>query len=277
MNGRQKRSLLRRAGGLFVLGIAAGALFLAQHRRTRAYGNHLYRAGQIERAAEVYGSAIGEAAPAPVDAFNLGTALVLMEPDSAGLLLERSAGEADDPELVQRALYNFGYHLFFAAHRGLEPDSSYALLSRAVEVDRLALRLDPTDDDARWNLAIAQRALDAMTPPGRNTGRESTGESDDEVAMNDPALARSESATAESGPEPEENREVSNTGERLGGQRGAQEAWATQDPGPISPQRASELLSTVVDDPETLLRGILWSHRPDVAWWAGQPYPGGSW
>jgi hypothetical protein len=40
---------------------------------------------------------------------------------------------------------------------------------------------------------------------------------------------------------------------------------------------AGNLLATVVDEPEALVRGLLWSHRPDVAWWSGQAYPGGPW
>jgi hypothetical protein len=141
----------------------------------------------------------------------------------------------------------------------------------------MALRLDPTDDDARWNLALAQRALDAMQPPGSNRGRESSGESDDEVPMNDPAMARSETAEAESGAEPEDPREVENSGPRQGPLDGAREAWAAQDPGPLTPADAAALLAGVVDEPEAMVRGLLWAHRPDVAWWAGQAYPGGRW
>jgi hypothetical protein len=151
------------------------------------------------------------------------------------------------------------------------------VLQRAVDNGRMALRLDPTDEDARWNLALAQRALDAMQPPGSNRGRESSGESDDEVPQNDAAMARSETAEGESGEEPEAPEEADGTGPRQGAQEGAREAWAAQDPGPMTATDAVTLLGTVMDDPETMVRGLLWAHRPDVAWWAGQAYPGGRW
>jgi hypothetical protein len=117
-----------------------------------------------------------------------------------------------------------------------------------------------------------------MVAPGDETNRSnSTSETDDEVAMNNPELARSEDSPAESGVEPEDPRAAENPGERSGPRQGAREAWATQDPGPLSREDALNLLYNLNDEPELLLRGILWSHRPDVAWWSGQPYPGGRW
>ena len=68
-----------------------------------------------------------------------------------------------------------------------------------------------------------------------------------------------------------------NTGERQGAREGAREAWASQDPGPLTRTAAFRLLERVNDEPESLIRGILWSHRPDIAWWESQPYPGGGW
>jgi hypothetical protein len=116
-----------------------------------------------------------------------------------------------------------------------------------------------------------------MQPPGSNRGRESSGESDDEVPQDDPAMARSESSEAESGPEPDEQRQADNPGPRQGPREGAREAWAAQDPGPLTQAEALGLLAGVDDQPEALVRGLLWAHRPDVAWWAGQAYPGGRW
>lgn len=116
-----------------------------------------------------------------------------------------------------------------------------------------------------------------MVPPGEDTGKQSSGESEDEIAMNNPELARSEDAPAESGLEPEDPRAADNQGERSGPLQGAREAWATQDPGEMTGTDALSLLTNLNDEPELLLRGVLWSHRPDVAWWSGQPYPGGRW
>ena len=254
----------------------AAPLLLRQHLRTVEHGNSLYHAGDAEGAASVYGSA---AERDERDAlYNLGTAMLHLDFDSADAVLSEAV-EATDPEARQRAFYNLGYGLLSTGivPRPITPDSARAVLQRAVANGRMALRLDPSDDDARWNLALAQRALDAMQPPGGNEGRESSGQSDDEVPTNDPAMARSQTAEAESGFEPEDPQEVETSGPRQGPLQGAREAWATQDPGPMTPADAVGLLATVDDEPEAMVRGLLWAHRPDVAWWAGQEYPGGSW
>jgi hypothetical protein len=259
-----------------VIAAVAVPLLLRQHVRTVEHGNQLYHDGDSERAAAVYGPAVEREADDAL--YNLGTALLDLDFDSADAVLSDATATAD-PVTAQRAFYNLGYALLVTGQvpRPITPDSAASVLMRAVESGRMALRLDPTDDDARWNLALAQRALDAMQPPGSNRGRESSGESEDEIPMNDPAMARSETAEAESGAEPEDAREANSSGPRSGPKEGAREAWATQDPGPMSAAEAGDLLSTVVDETEALVRGLLWAHRPDVAWWAGQAYPGGRW
>ncbi|MBM4185447.1 MAG: hypothetical protein FJ207_14720 [Gemmatimonadetes bacterium] len=269
-----RQQLVRRAGAVLAVTALLVAGFSLMDRRSVERANRLYHEGDVERAAATYARSAGRNEAV---AYNLGTALMGIDPDSAGATLRRSA-EADDRDTRKRSLYNLGYHLILRLGGLMTQDSIRMMLVESIEANRLALRLDPTDDDVRWNLAVAQRRLDAMTPPGEETGRSnSTSESDDEVAMNNPELARSENSPAESGLEPEDPRAADNPGERTGPLRGAREAWATQDPGPLGPDEARSLLTWLNDEPELLLRGILWSHRPDVAWWSGQPYPGGRW
>ncbi|MGD2045446.1 MAG: hypothetical protein PVJ80_16480 [Gemmatimonadota bacterium] len=265
-----------RIAGTVLAAAVAVPLLLWQHGRSLEHGNRLYHEGDVEGAASVYDPA---AARGTEDAlYNLGTALLYLDFDSADVVLSEAV-DTDDPDARQKAFYNLSYALLATGitPRPVTPDSARAVLQRAVDNGRIALRLDPHDDDARWNLALAQRALDAMQPPGSNSGRESSGESDDEVPQNDPQMARSETAEAESGAEPEEAREVDNSGPRQGPREGAREAWAAQDPGPMTPADALGLLTNVNDEPEDLVRGLLWAHRPDVAWWSGEAYPGGRW
>lgn len=259
-----------------VIAVVAVPLLLRQHSRSIEHGNRLYHEGDSEGAAYVYEPAVERGSQGAL--YNLGTALLDLDFDSADAVLS-DAIEAGDPETAQSSFYNLGYALLVTGQipRPITPDSAASILQRAVDNGRMALRMDPTDDDARWNLALAQRALDAMQPPGSNRGRESSGESDDEIPMNDPSMARSETAEAESGAEPEDARESDNTGPRQGPLEGAREAWAAQDPGPMTQSEATNLLMTVSDETEALVRGLLWAHRPDVAWWAGQAYPGGAW
>jgi Ca-activated chloride channel family protein len=269
----------RRIGWVVVILLVTGLtvpLLLRQHTRSVAHGNRLYHVGDVEGATSVYAPVAQRGSEGAL--YNLGTALVELDFDSADAVLSRAV-ETEDPLMKQKAFYNLSTALLATSMipRPVTPDSAAAVLQRAVDNGRMALRLDPTDDDARWNLALAQRALDAMQPPGSNRGRESSGDSDDEVPQNDPQLARSESSEAESGPEPDDQRKADNPGPRQGPREGAREAWAAQDPGPLTAAEAIGLLTGVVDEPETMVRGLLWAHRPDVAWWAGQAYPGGRW
>ena len=252
-------------------------VFLSQDHSSLERGNRLYRAGDPPAAAEIYRGSEGEGDRIPVARYNLGTALLQIDPDSAEVYL-RGAAEGQDPTAAQRGFYNLGYR-FLTAVQGLsEPDLAVEALFGAVENNRAALHLDPTDERARWNLALAQRRLDALVPPGEQVNRESSSsESDDEVAIDDQSLARSETADARSGLEPEDARMADNTGERQGAREGARESWASQDPGPLTRTAAFSLLERVNDETESLIRGILWSHRPDIAWWESQPYPGGGW
>jgi len=262
-----------------VRGLIAGALLLPllvmQELRSVERGNRMYRSGEARSAASVYGGSLD---PDEIDAttYNLGTALLLLEPDSARALLTQVAA-LQDRASAQRGLYNLGFGQLVSADAGETPDSVLPDLRAAVRSFRQALRLDPYDQDARWNLALAIRRLQMLLPPGEDTGEESGSESDDEVPTNDAQMARSQEAPAESGPEPPDPRPTDDSGERRGPREGAREAWALQDPGPLSTERALQLLGSVEDDPELLLKGILWSHRPDIAWWTGQAYPGGNW
>ncbi len=273
MTGRASRSPW--ALGTVAAAVVLVPLLVRQELRSMERGNRLYRGGDAVAAAGVYGRAIGRSVESD-EAYNLGTALLGFEGDSAQPLLERAAA-AEDLHTAQRGSYNLGYRHLVRTEAPVTPDTMQAALEAAIASFRTALRLDPTDQDARWNLALAVRRRDALLPPGEETGEEGGSESDDEVPTEDAQLARSDEAPAESGPEPEDPRPTDDSGQRIGPREGAREAWAMQDPGPLTTQRALDLLATVSDSPEDLMKGILWSHRPDIAWWSGQPYPGGAW
>jgi hypothetical protein len=265
----------RWAVGTLVAGTLLTLVLVLLETRSLERGNRLYRAGDMPRAAEIYARSGGTSGDERA-AYNLGTALIFLDADSAEALLTGTT-EVEDLEARQRGWYNLGFSHLVSADGSSQPDSVIVSLRSALASYRTALRLDPTDQDARWNLALAVRRLSALTLPDGEEGEESASESDDEVPMNDPSLARSETAAAESGPEPEDPNPADNIGERRGPREGAQEAWAMQDPGPLTLSEALALLAGVQDDAELLIKGTLWSKRPDVAWWSGQPYPGGLW
>ncbi|HUE96352.1 MAG TPA: hypothetical protein VMN39_06810, partial [Longimicrobiaceae bacterium] len=206
--------------------------------------------------------------------YNAGTAgLSLAAPDAAPYLLQ--AARAADTTVAHRANYNLGYHYLSEVREDLEADSAITLVRAAIDRTRAALKLDPSREDARWNLALAQMRLDSLTQLRiETTNRSSAG--DDETPIDLDALARG-IGIAQSGIEPENARASEVLGQRLAATQGAREAWASQDPGPITEAAAGRLLERVAHDPEQLVRGLMWSHRPNVAWWISEPYPGGNW
>jgi hypothetical protein len=209
--------------------------------------------------------------------YNLGTALLPSDPALAEVSLRVALLDDGDSLLVHRSLYNLGYRYLSAVTGAMEPDSAVIMLGEAVNNLRLALRGNPADANARWNLALAQRKLDALAPITGTPDRDSGGTTDEEIVIDDASLTRSERAEARSGLEPEDARAGDNMGERQGAQQGAREAWALQDPGPLTEEAAGALLDRVRDDQEVLIRGILWSGRPDWGWWRGESPPGGDW
>lgn len=276
MNSTERFGVRRSLLALVAVGLVVAAL-LWLDRGSLERGNRLYRGGDAGRAAALYRHAAdGDDETHPLAPYNLGTALLGLDPDSAETSL-RIAAQAEDPTIAQRGLYNLGYRYLTSVSGAMEPDSMVATLVQAVASLRGALRMNPSDAAARWNLALAQRKLDALAPAAGTPDTENSGESDDELEVDDLALARSEDADAVSGLEPEDPTEVDNRGQRSGAQQGAREAWAAQDPGPMTPGAAFGLLGQVDDDPEKLVRGILWSHRPEVPWWESHAYPGGAW
>lgn len=262
---------------LGIIGLLACAGLIRLDRGSPERGNRLLRAGQPEAAARIYASArAGGESTTQMLSYNLGTALLGTGADSATAPLVLGVS-GPDSIVSHRALYNLGYRYLTAVDGSAPPDSVVPYLSEAVRMLRASLRLDPSDEDARWNLALAQSRLDALAPVSGTPDMEGDASSEDELVIDDLAMSRSETADAVSGLEPEDPRSAENRGERQGAEEGAQEAWAAQDPGPMDAAAARTMLERVADDPEALVRGILWSHRPDIAWWESQPYPGGSW
>lgn len=240
------------AFGLAALGMFG--TFVRQERASLERGNRFYRDGSVERAGEIYRSrAESDLAPG-VAAYNLGTALLAQGAPEAEDYL-RVATEGVDSTAVQRGYYNLGQLLLSRLDDAAALEEAIPLLTAAVGSNRAALRLDPRDENARWNLALAQLLLDSLTTLAdldEPSSEEETDRAEGDEGMVIPQVAQ------------------------LGARRGREyEAVAGDDPGSINEAEARALLDAVGTDVEALIRGILWSLRPNVRPWE-EPYPGGN-
>jgi tetratricopeptide (TPR) repeat protein len=247
-----KRKVIRL--GVFAGSVVALALALnyaSRYRESLEHGNSLYHEGQVEDASEVYRARV-ESESEGEAAYNLGTALMSLGSPEAEEYL-RFATELPDSAAIQRAFYNLGTLFLTRAGEASEPALALSQLVGAVASGRAALRLAPGDENARWNLALAQILLDSLMPPAPPPEPE------------------------EEEPEPSEGGMVIPEIARLGIPRGREfEAIAGEDPGSLNEAEARALLNGVETDVETLIRGILWSRRPQIDPYL-EPYPGGGW
>jgi len=258
-----------------VMCAGSGAALLVADRSTVERGNLLFRSGDAAGAVEVYRDRVaGSEAPDRV-AYNLGTALLRQQHTEAESHLLAGA-TSEDPEIAGRSEYNLAVGLLADVRFAPTPDSAAAILTEAVRRSSEAIRRMPGFGDAVWNLAIAQHMLDSLGIRPLDPDYE-VSPGDDNTLIDLDALVQSETGDGASGMEPETPSPTQATGERQAALQGAREAWTTQDPGPLAPEAARAVLGNVVDDPEQLIRGILWSLRPDIAWWTGERYPGGDW
>ena len=149
-------SLWRKAGAATVV---LGACMPTTHAQTSlpsaaktplVQGTEAFRAGNMEEAAARFGmSHEGLGSWAGHAAYNEGCALLQNgQTEEAGPAFGRALELTDDPALQARAHHNASVQSLMAQ----DPE-------KAITHAKAALRLDPTNDDARHNLALAQRML----------------------------------------------------------------------------------------------------------------------
>lgn len=134
------------------------------YERTQA-GNRLYQERAYAEALESYRKAQVIRPELPQLNFNAGTALhQRAEYGRARRELGRSLS-AQDPALAARGYYNLG-NTFYRMER----------LEEAIEEYKQALRLDPEDQDAKYNLEYALRQLKRRSAPGPGQASPQEGE-----------------------------------------------------------------------------------------------------
>ena len=234
--GRRDRPR-KRASSLAVL---AGAWLLAGFGPgEEARGNRLFLEGRYAEAVEAYRDALADG-ETPRLHYNLGTALLrLGRHDEAERHLRAALGNVE-PELRQRTHYNLGSRFLEAALATPAPEERRPLLEGAVEAYRQALRLDPDDVDAKWNLEMALEQQEELPPAPAGGGGEDPDEGQDADSEADP----------QGDPQPSPSSSA--------GDRRDQGAPA---PGDLTQEQAERILSAVEQDERELYQEKLRSGR----------------
>jgi len=133
---------------LFIFFFSASAQALP-FRSDLNRGNDLYRQGEYSRAEMVYNKILARRSNDQKAKFNLGDALYKEGKYKEGQkVFESLTGEAVAKGLRQKSLYNLGNSFFM--------QEDYRSAIGAYEE---ALKLDPRDEDARYNLELAKKML----------------------------------------------------------------------------------------------------------------------
>ena len=129
-------------------------------------GERLYGSGDFAGSAMALDRALA-ADTTPVRAYNAGNAYYRMRRYEDAAVRYRLAA-AGPPTVRQPSVFNLGNSLVRAAEEA--PERGQLLLD-AIAAYEEALRLDPTDHDAKWNLELALKRLEEDRMAGGSSGR----------------------------------------------------------------------------------------------------------
>jgi len=199
-------------------------------------GNRLYRAGRYAEAVAAYREALGSGPGTPVLHYNLGTALLRLGRYREA---EQEFGQAlssVEPQLREPTLYNLGTRYLLEGRQG--GASLGSRLDDAIAAYRQALRIDPHDAQAKWNLELALRER------ARQQQR------------------RQEAQSREQGQEPQQGTGGGGGQPEAAGEHG--QAGAEQ-PQPMTQAQAERILDAAEQDERDLARAKLHQGRPGSA------------
>ncbi len=133
-------------------------------RKDRAHvreGNEAYQSGDYVNSGSAYQKALSENALSPEANYNLGNALYQQQKlDEAALQFQRAASMVkDDPKAAAAAYHNLGNTMLKKQD-----------VKTAVEAYKQALRLNPNDEDTRYNLSYALKMM--QQPPQQNQNQD---------------------------------------------------------------------------------------------------------
>ena len=110
-------------------------------------GNRLYKAKQWAQAEVEYRKALAANAQNPQALYNLGSALMMQQKDSAAIVQYQKAAQAETNKLRRsRSYHNIGVIC-----------QNLKMYGDAIKAYQQSLRDNPTDDETRYNLALCKR------------------------------------------------------------------------------------------------------------------------
>jgi tetratricopeptide (TPR) repeat protein len=130
-----------------------------------------FRSGDLNGAIAGWSSSIAPWGKREIPTYNRGTAHFRMGNYSAASRDFRSAALSNDTALRQQALYNLGTVQLTAASKLEDSNRTEAvrMLADAARNLKEATRINPDDNDAKHNLAIADNRLSALQPAPAQT------------------------------------------------------------------------------------------------------------
>jgi Ca-activated chloride channel homolog len=163
--GRAASAITRKGASLVMLLLVASAGCSRGSLDARK-GERLYASGDFAGSAKALDRALA-ADTTPVRAYNAGNAYYRMRRYEDAAVRYRLAG-AGPSAVRQASVFNLGNSLVRAAEDA--PERGQLLLD-AIAAYEEALRLDPTDHDAKWNLELALKRLEEDRMAGGSSGR----------------------------------------------------------------------------------------------------------
>lgn len=176
---KNKRIFLFAFLSLF-LATSVGGQNIKDVRRYVKRGNKMIRAGQRDKAYEQYRKAFELDSTNVLVNYNLATSMFPSEwkimpqdakRDTAMMMLFQRAGDPRlqmNPIRQSMANHNLGVMHQIRANQSGEDQQKYQELQKAIEAYKQALRANPHDDEARYNLVLCQRQL----PKGNGDGQQ---------------------------------------------------------------------------------------------------------
>ncbi len=138
-NKKQGTALL-----VLMFALSASAQDARQYIRN---GNKLYRAGDYVKAEVAYSKAVAKDSLNPQAAYNLGNALMMQQKDSSAIVQYQKAARLEkNPLRLSQSFHNIGVIC-----------QKKQLFAEAIEAYKQSLRLNPNDDETRYNLVLCQR------------------------------------------------------------------------------------------------------------------------